>query len=159
MAAVTRTDWDRLLQLPGWTPLREVPNPVLIAPTLYRLSEGAYVLAQDYNRALEDDPGAPFVTELLWASSDGAARRAAMDDIDADDGASSVPPPSLWHKGNAPSYASVLREAGKQAEYATYRLDDRFVHKVVDLGGSRFFFRSLQFDEEERPYAIAFQLP
>jgi hypothetical protein len=166
MATVNQADWSRLSRVRAWTPLREITESVQpIHDDLYRVVDELYVLATPITRDLQEgDQRAPFVTMLFWAPSDGAARRAALNAIDVDDGAFGTPPSVLWTNSEPPTYSLLLRSAGAlgeggQAERATYAEDGRFVHKVIDTGSCRFYFRERVVHGAERPYAVGMILP
>jgi hypothetical protein len=166
MPPLSENEWTMLRQTPAWTSLRDFKEEAsLIGRGLYRIGAKAYALAVPITRdLLEGDPRAPFLTRIYWAPSDGAAERAALNRVDLDDGASGSPPQSLCASTGCPTYRSLLEfgrlEAkGGPTERATYASDGRFVHKVIDLGDRHFYFRKLDVDDAEVPYAIGVVLP
>ena len=97
-------------------PLREVSGPTRqLAENLYSIGPELYVFVHEMNSRFEHDPvGGPFVTLAIWAPSDGAARRAALDDLQADDGAEAPVPESVsfgWGetRDDESPYAAVMR--------------------------------------------------
>ena len=161
MAAMNEGDWSKLCHLPAWIPICELDwDTTLVESDVYRIGEGAYALAQPITRDLrEGDPRAPFLTVLYWAPSDGAVRRVALNHIDDDDGAEATPPRVLWMNAELPTYGVLLRAGRAHAEEgcterATYAADGRFVHKVIDFGNRQFYFRQVDVNLSERPYAV-----
>lgn len=159
MAAVV--DWNLYRTVAWETPIRALaPHPTAIGPELYRIADEVYALAfpDRSEGTLQGEP--PFVSILYWAASDGAARRAAIRDVDSDDGAVSPPPAALWGEAGAPDYRS-LRAYGRASrpggilERASYRMDGRFIHGVLDLGATEYYFREPEIDDGAVPYAIA----
>lgn len=166
MATMRDDDWKALRAVPAWTPLRDLGwQTTHVGSELYYLGDSTYVLAQPITRSLETGhPDAPFVTMLFWATSHGAARRAALNQVDADDGATGAPPAVLCPTTDLPTYRALLEAArshGKRRiiERATYAADGRFVHKLIDFLESQFYFRKVEIDPGEMPYVIAFPFP
>lgn len=161
MAAVVQ-DWNRLRQVRCWTSLTSIsPGAQLVSENLYLIGNDAYALAlpSAFGVEVSRDAPPPFVTVLYWARSNGAACRAAQGRIDADDGASGVPPKELWPGKEEPTYVgvrSVARKLGLRTllERGTYASDGRFIHLVVSVAGLDFCFRENVVQPSDTPYAV-----
>ena len=171
MAPVTGRpmDWARLKELPAWLPTTELPEPpVHLKDRLFRVAGTQYLICPPHNERFERVPSIPgFVGYLLWASHDGAARRAALMEVEADTSDArpdfEIPPPELLLPGNSATYGAVLREAktgrhGRCLESASYRVgtDGAFVHRSIGVGPYTFFFRNRKDDPSDPCYAIEY---
>src|SRR5262245_22248225 len=87
-------DWAVLFGVEGWSSLRSVPvESVHVGGVLYRCGHQAFLLAVPYRQDFVADPTAgPFVTAVVWAASEGAARRVFLMQTEMDDGASGTVP-------------------------------------------------------------------
>jgi hypothetical protein len=159
-------DWPGLKTLRAWTPLSEVPaSATHLGGVLYKLAPSVYVTCVSYNRRLEEVEGGLFVTMVLWAETDGAARRAQLMEIEADQHADVHPPPEMLLRGQPVIYGEILRELkrgnyGEFREWADYRVatDGAFVQRTVNIPPLSFYFRKLEEDDSERCYAIQYRL-
>lgn len=162
---VGKVDWNRLTELRSWTPLTEVSSAAeRVGDLLFRVGPMQYVIAVPYNERFERTENAPFVTILLWAPTDGAAKRAKLMEIEADDLAVSPPPEVLLPKSASSTYGSIvqtLRKGGSPVEeWADYRVakDGAFVHRTLSAPPHAFHFRSREEDQGEPCYAINYRL-
>ena len=164
--AVDENLTDVLLKLKRWTPLRDCGVPVTpVAPPLFRASEELYIVARRLDRQLlENAPDAPFVWSVLWAPSDGSARRAVLGEVEADDGAVSQPPSALLPQDM--SYAMAVKDALKIFGHRVHESDayagappHPFVNKVLEAGPWSLFFRTEKVRPDTNPYAVSFRLP
>lgn len=122
------------------------------------------MVAVPHNGRFDRNDAGPFVTALLWAETDGAAKRAKLMEIEADDpGAASSAPRDLL-PGPATTYGDIARTLEQQGrafqEYAEYRVarDGAFIHRTIEAAPYAFFFRKLEHDDSDRCYAIRFTL-
>jgi hypothetical protein len=153
----------------NWTRLRTIPQGILLSSLglessflgskLYRLAPAKYCLAE-----LEDGGEATLIS-LLWASSDGAAKRVYLNDIESDDSSISMPPQELLPLSSALSYGEILEalkasDARGLMEHASYRImsDGAFIHKAIESETTSYYFRSPELIEQEWPYAILWKL-
>jgi hypothetical protein len=160
-------DWTHWMEFKAWTPLRDAKLQAnLIAEGLYRIGPHAYAVVVEYNESLEPkDPRAPFIALLMWAPSDGAAKRAALGVAELDDGVVGNPPPEIALGEANATYERMLRAKGPGAisppvREATYRgkPDRNFVHRVINFGRLEFYFRGRDPDPNERAYAVKVKL-
>lgn len=167
MATIDNADWARLKSLRAWTPLPDVsPSAIPLGGVLYRIATGTYVTCVPYNRQLEEIEGGLFVTTLLWAESDGAAKRVQLMEIEADQPKDSRPPADLLLHGQPVTYGEIIRELQRGAygafrEWADYRIarDGAFVQRTIDIPPISFYFRKPEDDDADRCYAIQYRLP
>jgi len=107
------------------------------------------------------------VWRLLWAGTEGAARRCFLRDVEADrDQSEIIPPRELLLPGGDPTYGGIIKaaEAGglefgeSGAEHQGYP-PFLFVHdNLIVRPHHRFFFRGLRRSKKEIPYAIDYDL-
>lgn len=166
MAAIGAVDWSTLRALRAWTSLSEVPaSAIHLGGVLYRIAPGAYVTCVPYNQELEPVDGAPLVTMLLWAESDGAAKRSQLMEIEADQRRDEHPPAEMLLRGQPVTYGEIVRELksgnyGEFREWADYRVarDGKFVQRAVNIPPLSFYFRNRENDDEDQCYAIQYRL-
>jgi hypothetical protein len=158
--------WKYLKALRCWTPLSEMTDSATpLGNGLYGIGQGQYLIAVPHNERMERDEKGPFVTGLLWAETDGAAKRAKQMEVEADDSRHTSSPPADLLPGNARSYGEIIAALKRQGqsfqEYAEYRVatDGAFVHRTVETGLYSFFFRKVEHDDLDPCYAIQYTLP
>jgi hypothetical protein len=158
--------WKELKALRCWTPLRQVSQSAIpVRDVLYKICDGQYLLAVSHNERFERDEKGPFVTGLLWAETDGAAKRATLMEIEADDSRDASSPPEDLVPEGARSYGEIVKALKRQGqsvqEYAEYRVatDGAFVHRTIEAGAQSFFFRKVEHDDFDPCYAIRYTLP
>lgn len=122
---------------------------------LYRIADDAFVLAMPAGRA--EDGRIPF--SFYWAASEGAALRAALGRLDADDDTTGDPPSEIllapglltrsnlqtWVRANQPRYTEEGFAGFSPLRGAYVRLSQLVYH-----------FRSIRWQPDERPYAIEY---
>ena len=161
-------NWSQVFALKGWLSLRTLSTPPQrLDADVVKLGDNMYAPAVPYNELLDtEDPGVPYAGLVLWASSDGAARRALEMDIESDDQVEGVLPPAdlaVHLHGN--TYGEIKARAAlaraEPNEHAAYRIarDGAFVHKSVDVNNVTYYFRGRRAKSKERPFAIAIRLP
>lgn len=159
-------DWLALTNLQAWSPLRDLPTPVLaLSGSLFSLGSDQYVFAVPYNGELVPTPDGPRVTLAIWAASDGAALRALEMRIEEDDLVIRSPPDELLPPRTMPTYRAIRSAArrdhpGSLIESAAYRLatDGRLIHREIHYGlAASYYFRSRS-GLTEAPYAISWRL-
>jgi hypothetical protein len=166
MAAIATMDWNDLKRLRCWTPLANVsPSAEALGDRLFRLGPGQYVLAVPYDKDFARSEGAPFVTIVLWSETNGAARRASLMEIEADEWKDVSPPPELLLPDGPTTYGDIARalktgDHGAFQETASYRIarDGAFVDRTIATPASTFHFRKRQDDPADRCYAIEYRL-
>lgn len=168
MAEVKDSDleWERLLQLRRWTALDALGTPAShISDVLFRIGPCGYLICVPHGRDLRRVEGKRFITTLMWAESDGAARRAQLLDIEADEPKIVRPPDALLSLGGAASYGAIVDYLRKSAvrfqESASYRVgsDGAFVHRNILAPPYSFHFRGRDDIDKEDCYAIKYMLP
>lgn len=166
MAPVEVMNWSVLKTGRMWQSLREIaPSAKEVGAGLYRLAKNTYAIASLHDENLIDGrPGAPFVTSLLWAETEGAARRCVHLELERDESSTAAEAPHELLQNTSGDYESLVAEARKsktrmmeRAEYRT-QPDGRFVHRVVEVGKASYFFRDAHARKNERPYAIRWRL-
>lgn len=144
----------------AWTPLVQFPVKYSkIDDHLVYLGAGIYGRTRDVNARLQADPLAPFLARLFWASSEGAARRIADMQIEADDGANNNLP-SLLAFGLSEVTVTNLRTLAKERslqtfESAAYRVmpDGKLVSWTLRVENLEYCFRTGKC-ETEPPYGV-----
>lgn len=167
MNAGVELDWADLKSLPRWTRLSQVTTgAVSVGDDLFRVGPGKYLICAPYSRDLEEQGGNRFVTALVWAGTDGAARRAVLMQIEADQSNGAPPPPELLPPGQPVTYGEIVRKLrkghlGEYEETASYRIasDGAFVHRHVTTAAFSFHFRKREHDDSDPCYAIEYRLP
>lgn len=108
---------------------------------------------------MERDASSPLVTGIFWAASEGAAHRALLMDIEADDSLIGDVPEYFLPNSAGPTYGEIveaLRRGGDSyLETASYRIatDGLFVHRTIKNEQFTFFFRGPEYNNGEKPYA------
>jgi hypothetical protein len=161
---MTWTEWKNV---DAWPSVAAVaPGAVALADDLFAIGGDTYLFAVPYDAKLRrGQPGAPFATMVVWAPSEGAARRVCRTEIEADaDAVSKPPPPELLPAEGVVGYAAILKAARQRdanvGEVAAYRIatDGAFIHREITWGRSRFYFRDLK-SRTDPPYAITLRFP
>jgi hypothetical protein len=160
--------WSQVLELSGWLSLKALANsPEAMGDDIVKLHDDMYALTLPYNEHLEiSDPANPHAGAVLWAPTDGAARRALAMDVESDHPVSSMSPPDdlaahLLGSSYGEIKANAMRTGTQMNERASYRIarDGRFVYKAVEAGNVTYFFRKRRGDLKEKPFAISIALP
>ena len=163
-----RSTWEALKAIPLWAPLSSLGIKGLspIAEDLYRISPQIYLFAHHEILTEAKVPG-PYVTILLWAESDGAAKRAMLQDLEADKDRSNLAPPAeMLYQTGCVTYRQLiahLKHIGKFQPYTvtgSYRIikGGDFTATHVNVDNWVFMFRSQKVKAEEPPFAIQFRL-
>jgi len=105
------------------------------------------------------------VTAAVWAESEGAARRAVLQQLEADESKDSRPPEGVLLRRGLERYGEI-REAGRTGssgnmlEAASYRgRDGLFIDRRINFPRWTFHFRGGEDDDAERCYAVEVRLP
>ena len=154
-------DWNWLKALPKGTPLHSLGSSMLqLDADLYRIGIGQYCIGEP-----SEGNGEPALVSLLWATSDGAARRVYLNEIESDDLKNALPPRELLPLSADCSYlqiAKFLKASGARgiSESASYRImtDGLFIHKSISSNIAVYYFRSPEIVDDEHPYAILWKL-
>ena len=160
---------EEILGLPMWTPLVEavgqISDDAVIcrggSSLLYRLAADTYLAitpSKLRGHGLVDTREGPFVAGVLWAPSEGAARRARFLEIEADEGIAASPVPA-WclPEGVAPRYGDILKALGPGAmESGSYRVasDGKFVCRKISTRSHICYFRGRKSDPAEPPFVV-----
>lgn len=162
---------DKILAMPLWTPLVQVVDPILednivrrgTDALLYRLSSDTYLAITDCRirgQELEESRNGPLVAGVLWASTEGAARRARFSEIEADEGVAADIPAWCLPEGVAPRFGDILRAVNKDivtisSEFATYRIasDGKFICRNIATRAYHYYFRGRRRNDSEPPFA------
>lgn len=153
------------MRVPCWVPLRHVVSCAEpVGRNLFRIAPCQYLVALPSNERFEVTPDAPLVTALLWAPTDGAARRVLLFEVEADELADAEPPPELLPAGHSRTYGRILDHVrgtgeGMVIESATYRIarDGAFVQRNILTRQVEFHFRK-RHGAHDRCYAITYRL-
>src|SRR5262249_51152726 len=150
-----------------WTPLSTLRfNKSRIDERLYLLDECAYVFTVPYDRDLTPGRGEEFVTIVLWASTDGAAKRVMNFNIEADaDQTPSIPPSEMIPVPDARSYAEILAglnsgDYGKYTETSSFRIasDGKRIYNAIEIKCWTVCFRAIEKDGSTSPFAVMYGL-
>ena len=105
------------------------------------------------------------VTAAVWAESEGAARRAVLQQLEADESKDSRPPEGVLLRRGLERYGGI-REAGRTGssgnmlEAASYRgRDGLFIDRRINFPRWTFHFRGGEDDDAARCYAVEVRLP
>mgnify|MGYP007034366735 CR=1 FL=1 len=149
-----------------WTALDALGDTVsCVSDVLFRLGRDEYLVCVPHDRDLRRIEGKRFVTTVMWAETEGAARRAQLMDIESDERGDVLPPPALLLSEGASSYGSIvdcLQSIGARfQESASYRIgsDGAFIHRSIIAPPRTFHFRNRDDDDKDRCYAIKYVLP
>jgi hypothetical protein len=159
MAAVMPT-WAALLKLRAWTLLSEsgiVAEP--LEGTLFKISDGKYIVCVPYDARMTPLVGEHSITIAVWAETDGAARRAVLQDLTSDVSEDVLPPDEMTLSGRV-KYGDIAKVAktgvfGSALESASYRFSDgQFTDRRITLPAWTFHFRGRRDDPQEKVYAV-----
>ena len=160
-------DWERLKKTPCWTSIHDMPFKwSSVDEDLYKIADTCFLIAMPHDRDCTPSSRPPHVTTVMWADSDGAARRALRGRIEADNERLGLTPPAaLLLAPGVLTYGDIVavfasRRHGDFEERAEYRIatDGAFIHRVISARLLSFFFRSRKHDNDEAPYAIQYVL-
>jgi hypothetical protein len=164
---MVQNDWKTLLSLPKWCPLHETGLHVReVSDPLFVVGRGVYLTLNEFNFETNTNMGGPFITSVLWASSEGAAQRAINLNIEADEQTlCSVPPIELLPAPEAVNYGSILHHFTDKdvdrlfMDHSSYRgTDGLFLTRVIDAHPFEYYFRSPEPEDSEVPFAISYRL-
>jgi hypothetical protein len=164
---MNNVDWRRLLSLRKWCPLAEAGLQVrCISEPLFHVTEGLFVTLNEFNFAANSSSGAPFLTSLLWAQTEGAAQRVINSKIELDvEQSAALPPVELLPAEGAITYGSIAAAyerngVGRQTmETAGYRgTDGLFVTRQITAHPFTYYFRRSEHGDSETPCAVRFSL-
>jgi hypothetical protein len=135
---------------------------------LLKLSETVYLFLVPYDHHFKHEDMGPYISQALWAQSEGAVRRAYLNEIDADPGDNGeLPPSSFCLEPHIFCYRDIL-ESAKSKKYGSYLVhasypfmgegkDAPFLHKTISVSDFKFHFRSRDDNPSEHPYVIAYR--
>ncbi|KAB0550079.1 hypothetical protein F7R01_02365 [Pseudomonas argentinensis] len=147
--------WNSVFSIRAWSSLKSVAAQYYeVGDGLYCVGDNVFFITQPYNECFEEGlPDAPFVTSAYWAASVGAIRHCVLQELEAFEGAISIPPEELL-LGSRGSYEELRVMAGA-SEVATYRsMDGAFVNKSISVGRFCYFFMGRDIDPYQTPYAV-----
>ena len=160
-------NWSQYIAFPKWCSLQRAGFQVKeIGDPLYHVKDTLYVTLNEHNFSESTDQDGPFITSILWAVTEGAARRAINSEVEADSPEISIfPPYELLPNIDSASYRAILEQyisRGinlKLMERATYRgTDGSFVMRIIDAHPFEYYFRKEEHDGNELPFAISHSL-
>lgn len=145
-----------------WKPVDELDFDLhRISEGLYRFKPNWYLSAVPYDKYLESD--SEHITQMIWAQTDGAAKRIWDMCIESDE-VSEARCPSLFSLGlSLPNYSNLLtvlteKYPGQTMESASYRIatDGKFVKKTIGANNYEFYFRCIEENPFELPFAASY---
>ena len=160
-------NWNKYLALPKWCRLDESGLTVKeMADPLFKVTNTFYVTLNEYNFDQDTEKGGPFITSIIWATSDGSASRSINSKIEDDEVKEAVDPPlELLPEYGAITYREILthyRHKGidnSELEQASYRATDgEFVKRIIAAHPFEFSFRKSVDGDGEMPFAISYSL-
>jgi hypothetical protein len=160
-------NWADIVKLRKYTSITQCDiNLELLDDGIYKVSATQYCISVPYcGSSLVAILDGSFLVAVLWACSEGAAKRAYLGRIEEDDGSELIPPDEILPAPNSKSYASILNslrycKCNTVMEYASYRImtDGAFIHKVIESKIALYFFRKRLKADKETPYAIQWNL-
>lgn len=166
MAPVGACEWPELLALPPWVRLSEaglVANP--LADVLFKLEDGKYLMCVPYDAEMKPLENDYSITAILWAETDGAAKRSVLQQLEADARGDATPPAEILLPERAMRYDDVVRVArlgayGSVLESATYRVGDgQFIDRTIALPRWTFHYRGRHLKGDESCYAVECRFP
>lgn len=164
MASVALPSWSEILALRAWTPLEQVSEaPIELGRRLFKIGVGMYVVALPHFSDMTPTPGHLWVTMAVWAESDGAARRAELMEVEADE-LGDLDPPAELLVGGSREYGALVGGARASRldpiETGVYRVgsDGAFVHRKLSAANAAWLFRSRRHEDHDVCYAIETRL-
>lgn len=162
----------RILTMPIWTPLAEVVDQIRddnmirgrTRAVLYRLGADAYLAVTPIRargQDVEEGTDGPYVAGVMWATSEGAARRAWFLEIEADEGTDSDIPGWCMPEGVAPRFGDIAHALGSSAmQFASYRIasDGKFVCRNIESRAYHYCFRGRGRNDSEPPFVAVRKL-
>lgn len=157
---------QNLLTTKKWTSLVDVLGGIreesFVGASLYRVDDSIYLFLSKFKleNSKEESVG-PFVSGILFAPDDGAAKRVSMSMIEEDLGRHLLPPALLYLRASEFRYSDILSNLKGThpkvcQESASYRIatDGQFIHRKIETESYTYYFRSMLDDPNEPPYAI-----
>ena len=166
MAAVAEAEmWSQLMGLTQWTLLsRSGLHADHVEDVLYRVDKSAFLLCTPYDGQLRPLGRDVAVAAIVWAESEGAARRAVLQQLEADEARDVQPPAAVLLRPGVERYAEIRETArtgrfGSMLQAASYRNSDGlFVDRRINLPRWTFHFRNREDNNFERCYAVQVRL-
>jgi hypothetical protein len=154
-------DIDEYLKI-DWEPVSELDYDLdPVSAGLYRFKPNWYLGAVPFDRNMEGD--SEHITQVVWAQSDGAARRIWDMSIESDEVLEAQFPSELSLGLSLPTYANLLtalstKYPGQTMESASYRIatDGKFVKKTISADNYEFYFRCNEDNPFELPFAASY---
>jgi len=158
--------WPELLRLRRWTLLSRSGFSVnQVEDVLFRLHDSAFLVCASYDAQLVPLANDLTITAVVWAESEGAARRAVLQQLEADERRDSHPPAGILLRPGLERYGEI-KEAGRTGSFgnmleaASYRgRDGLFIDRRINFPTWTFHFRGPEDDEGECCYAVQVRLP
>lgn len=159
-------DWKEIVKLEKWVPLSSVDiGGTELKDGFYKVTETIYYNTTEYDSTFENEEKGPYIPMFLWAPSEGAARRAMLDEIEKDDGITLPPPIELLPHPTCNTMGLIenkIKEMGYKygGRGAIYRAKDgAFVHQTLGTNVAEYYFRSREHNNhDEIPYAIRWRM-
>lgn len=132
----------RLQRLMPLSQIGETAEPIFQG--FFRVGTNIYVRTRVSNKSLEtNDPLAPFVTAVYWATSPAALKRAFLEDESSTDTFLALPPKEILI-GTSGLYAELLvqipKSEKKTYERAEYSNKGLFQYKEINIDGIKYIF-------------------
>lgn len=157
---------QNLLTTKKWTSLIDVLGGIrdesFVGTSLYRVDDTIYLYLSKFRlESSKDESIGPYVSGILFAPDDGAAKRVSMSMIEEDLGRHLLPPAILYLRDSEFRYSDILSNLKRThpkacQESASYRIatDGQFIHRKIETESCTYYFRSVVDDPSEPPYAI-----
>ena len=166
MAPVSNGAWPELLALPPWVRLSEATVRARpLVDVLFKVEDGKYLLCVPYDAQIKPLENDYSIAAILWAETDGAAKRAVLQQLEADVRGNATPPSEILLPGGPVQYDEVVREAksgahGSLLESAIYRVGDGlFIDRTIALPRWTFHYRGRRSKGDEPCYAVEYRFP
>lgn len=169
MATINSEIIEKLSTTKQWTPLSEILSCIeenkFFDTCYYSINDSIYIQASSfYKNDFLNTSNAPFSSAFLYAGGKGSASRIIHRNIEADDGLSIKPYPSIWpenyqftYKGSKDFFNS---KGLTSMETASYRIatDGKFIFKSVENERYKLYFRSNEIADNEVPFGLLYKL-
>jgi hypothetical protein len=96
-------------------------DAVRFGEDLFKIGAGKFLICVPYGRDLQQQRGERFVTALVWAGTDGAAKRAILMQIEADEIGDERPPSEMLPAGHPVTYGEIRRSGGRRTAWRCSR--------------------------------------
>jgi hypothetical protein len=169
MATINSEIIEKLSTTKQWTPLAEMLSCIeqnkFFDAHYYSINDSIYIQASSfYKNDFLNTSNAPFASAILYVGGKGSASRIIHRNIEADDGLSITPYPSIWPENYQLTYKGSIdffkSEGLASMETASYRIatDGKFIFKSIENRRYKLFFRSSHIEDCEAPFGLLYKL-